>query len=208
MNKIKNFIFFITLVSLVYSCKTVTYIQPKRTDRIIKTAKGFQGTKYKRGGVDKNGMDCSGLVYASFLENGIKMPRTSLAQSNLGQEIPIKKIAAGDLLFFKTLNSNHINHVGIVVSNNQKNINFIHAAFEGVITSSIQEPYWNKAFISAKRIINAKNPNSNQPITHKVKAGDTLYEISRTYHTSVQNIKELNHLKSDKITIGMILKVL
>ncbi len=38
--------------------------------------------------------------------------------------------------------------------------------------------------------------------TYIVQRGDTLYGISKKYNTSVQSIKELNNLKSDKLDIG------
>lgn len=43
--------------------------------------------------------------------------------------------------------------------------------------------------------------------THKVKKGDTFYKLSKTYGTTVNNLKQLNGLKSDKINVGQILKV-
>lgn len=42
---------------------------------------------------------------------------------------------------------------------------------------------------------------------HKVKSGDTLSVIARKYHTSISTIKRINHLKSDVIQIGQILKI-
>ncbi|MES2798980.1 MAG: LysM peptidoglycan-binding domain-containing protein [Bacteroidota bacterium] len=42
---------------------------------------------------------------------------------------------------------------------------------------------------------------------YKVKSGDTLSVIARKYHTSVTTIKKINHLKSDRIAIGQILRL-
>lgn len=39
-------------------------------------------------------------------------------------------------------------------------------------------------------------------ITYTVIPGDTLYSIARTYNTSVNNIKELNNLSSNLLTVG------
>lgn len=39
-------------------------------------------------------------------------------------------------------------------------------------------------------------------ITHTVAPGDTLYSIARTYNTTVNNIKELNNLQSNLLTVG------
>ncbi len=48
-------------------------------------------------------------------------------------------------------------------------------------------------------------PNSGSNYT--VKAGDTLSHISRTYNTSVAELKRLNNLSSDTIYVGQTLKV-
>ena len=44
--------------------------------------------------------------------------------------------------------------------------------------------------------------------THKVKAGETLYAIASQYNMRVDDLKLLNGLKSNEISIGQILKVL
>jgi membrane-bound lytic murein transglycosylase D len=42
---------------------------------------------------------------------------------------------------------------------------------------------------------------------HTVGQGETLYSISRKYGTTVDNIKKLNNLKGDGISVGLKLKV-
>lgn len=117
-------------------------------------AKGFLGTPYRYGGEDRSGMDCSGLVQKVFQEDQIELPRTSRAMAHRGKKVALRKIASGDLLFFKTSKShNRINHVGLVVEVAEKNIFFIHSTTSrGVIISSLEEPYWKKTFIMARRI--------------------------------------------------------
>jgi len=44
-------------------------------------------------------------------------------------------------------------------------------------------------------------------INHTVKKGDTLYSIARNYDTTVDNIKKLNNLTSNNLTIGQVLKI-
>ena len=39
-------------------------------------------------------------------------------------------------------------------------------------------------------------------ITYTIKPGDTLYSIARSYNTTINNIKELNNLTTDILTIG------
>lgn len=53
-----------------------------------------------------------------------------------------------------------------------------------------------------------KSKVSNLPVkTHIVKSGDSLSELALKYKTTVQKIKSLNNLKSDKIEIGQKLRV-
>ena len=43
--------------------------------------------------------------------------------------------------------------------------------------------------------------------TYRVKSGDTLSEIARKQHVSITTIKKANHLRSDTIQIGQLLKI-
>lgn len=161
----KTFIFIGILIA-VTSCGTskkiqannptsqTNYSNTSQADRITTHAKSFLGTKYKFGGTTKRGMDCSGLVYVSFLNEGISMPRVSREMATRGKRIKLKQAQIGDLLFFSTQkNRNRINHVGIVVSKSP-NVKFIHSSTSrGVIISSINERYWNKAFVQARSLL-------------------------------------------------------
>lgn len=48
---------------------------------------------------------------------------------------------------------------------------------------------------------------TNKTIDYKVKKGDSLYKIANTYNTSVSNLKSLNNLTSNSLSIGQILKI-
>jgi len=123
--------------------------------KIITHAKRFEGTRYKFGGTTKKGMDCSGLIYTSFAEQGIDLPRISRDMAKQGKRISLLKVQEGDLVFFQTNKSkNVINHVGLVVYNKSGVLKFIHATTSrGVIISDISEKYWNSAFVQARRVI-------------------------------------------------------
>ncbi len=122
--------------------------------QIIDYAKTFQGTRYKYGGMSDKGMDCSGLVCVAFEKEDITMPRISRDIAKQGFPISLSKAEEGDLVFFKTSRKYAINHVGIVVENNQGEIMFIHASTSaGVIISSLYEAYWKKAFVEVRRVI-------------------------------------------------------
>jgi len=126
-----------------------------KADAIINTALTFSGVRYKYGGTTKKGMDCSGLLYVSFAEHDIAIPRVSYVMANEGKRVKIKDVVKGDLLFFKTSRKGkRINHVGMVVSINNDEIKFIHASTSrGVTVSSLREGFWNYAFVKATRIL-------------------------------------------------------
>ncbi len=126
------------------------------TTNILSNAENYLGVPYKLGGMTSSGMDCSGLVVRVFGDNHIKMPRRSIDQAKEGMHIHIKDVRRGDLLFFATINgSSDVSHIGIVHTIEQSGeIKFIHASTKrGVIISSLDESYWNKAFLFAKRVI-------------------------------------------------------
>lgn len=103
----------------------------------------------------RKGMDCSGLLYVSFGEHDIQLPRTSASMAQKGKKIRVKDVEKGDLLFFKTSKgAKRINHVGMVVKVEKDEIKFIHASTSrGVTISSLREGFWNQAFVMATRIL-------------------------------------------------------
>ncbi|MBT8308188.1 MAG: C40 family peptidase [Maribacter sp.] len=126
-----------------------------KANDIINTALTYSGVRYKYGGTTSKGMDCSGLLYVSFKEHDIPIPRISNEMANEGKRIRVNQVEKGDLLFFKTTRKGKkINHVGLVVAVEDDEIKFIHASTSrGVIVSSLREGYWNYAFVKATRIL-------------------------------------------------------
>lgn len=165
--------YIVTVVSLIFlltscgSSKTTTSrtktrttarvkdISSSKTDRIIQQAQAFSGTRYKFGGTTRKGMDCSGLIYTAFQKENIVLPRISRQMAERGQPIKDKEISKGDLLFFRTnKSSKRINHVGLVTKVTGDDIYFIHATTsKGVLTSNLNERYWNDAYIMARRVL-------------------------------------------------------
>ena len=127
----------------------------KKADDIIGTALKFTGVKYKYGGTTKRGMDCSGLLYVSFSSHDVEIPRISHMIAEQAETIDVDTVTRGDLLFFKTnRRGKRVNHVGLVVAKDGDDIRFIHSTTSrGVIVSSLNEGYWNSAFVKAARIL-------------------------------------------------------
>jgi cell wall-associated NlpC family hydrolase len=123
-------------------------------DQLIFNATDNIGTRYRSGGTSKTGFDCSGLIYATFGNFDIRLPRTSLEQSRIGVKINTEQAQKGDLIFFKTNGRRQINHVGMVVEVTDEEIKFVHASTSsGVIISSTKEGYYERAFSHVNRVL-------------------------------------------------------
>ena len=137
------------------SKKTTKSAHQKIVNNIISDSELFLGTPYKYGGTNKDGIDCSGLVYLVFKENNILIPRVSAQQAKTSKLVPFHKAQKGDLIFFATNGGKSVSHVGIIHDiPSAGNIRFLHASSsKGVIISSLEETYWKKAFLFIKTFI-------------------------------------------------------
>ncbi len=138
-----------------HSSKSTNYSKNKTADPIVDHAISFEGTPYRFGGTTKKGMDCSGLIYVSYLQSDIELPRVSSDMAKRGKSIDLAEVRKGDLIFFSTSKKGRgINHVGLVVERKGGQIRFIHSTTSrGVIVSSMDENYWRKAFVQARKVI-------------------------------------------------------
>lgn len=110
----------------------------------------WRGAPYRYGGMSPRGVDCSGFVYLTFRDRfNLQLPRTTIAQTDIGTRIDKDDLLPGDLVFFKTGSGENGLHVGIYDTDNQ----FIHASTsQGVTRSSLNNVYWRKVFWQARRI--------------------------------------------------------
>lgn len=120
---------------------------------VVKIARSKIGTKYKYGGIDRKGLDCSGLVYTTYSELRIDMPRSSSAQSHVGKRVYIGELQRGDLIFFGAKpRSKKITHVGIVSYSKNGRVKMIHSSSSrGVIEDEVDKIYWTPRYIRASR---------------------------------------------------------
>jgi gamma-D-glutamyl-L-lysine dipeptidyl-peptidase len=85
-------------------------------DSITDTALRFINSPYIWGGRVPSGIDCSGLTQLVYKIHGIKIPRDSWQQSEIGETVSfITETRPGDLVFFDN-EKGIITHVGIIFS--------------------------------------------------------------------------------------------
>ena len=131
-----------------------THFDNRNVGKIIETARSKTGAPYLFGGTGNGGFDCSGLVTVAFQSVGAKLPRSSADMAQVGRELNIRDLRAGDLVFFKTGTTDRINHVGIVTGRRSDgSIWFIHAADSGVREDNLGQNYYQKTFIKATRTL-------------------------------------------------------
>jgi len=108
----------------------------------------WKGVPYRYGGLSPRGVDCSGFVYLTFLSRlGMQVPRTTTELLKSGEKVRRDDIRVGDLVFFRTGPGNR--HVGIYMGNGD----FLHASSsQGVMTSSLSNPYWRQRYWQARRL--------------------------------------------------------
>jgi peptidoglycan endopeptidase LytE len=128
--------------------KTYELLMNKKFDvmHLIADAAELLGIPYTWGGEDpKTGFDCSGFLVYVFNKQGVYLPRTIAMIWNVGT--PVDSPSVGDLVFFETYRPG-ASHAGIYIGNNQ----FIHSgSTSGVTISRLDNPYWSKRYLGAKR---------------------------------------------------------
>ena len=118
---------------------------------LIALAMKLRDIRYVRGGKNPaTGFDCSGFVRYVFAHAiGLELPGNSAAQFLAGLKVKRSDMQPGDLVFFHTRGRKHVSHVGIYIDNGR----FIHSPSAGksVEVSSLDEAYWAKRFVGARR---------------------------------------------------------
>lgn len=123
-------------------------------NRLLARAEELIGTPYRSGGTTTRGFDCSGFVGYLFREEaGIELPRTTRELMAMGKKRVAKdELQPGDIILFNRNGRGHVSHTAIYIGDNK----FIHAASHrsgGVRIDSLDERYWRKSYLTAKRVL-------------------------------------------------------
>lgn len=104
----------------------------------------WTGVKYKLGGLDKSGIDCSG--FALLLQKDIygkSLPRRSRDQADAVKKSSYNNLKEGDLIFF-SFGGREVDHVGIYLNGDF----FVHASTtRGVIVDDLTLPVYQRAIV-------------------------------------------------------------
>ena len=127
----------------------------KYAREVISQARTYTGTPYRSGGNTYDGIDCSGLICEAFSAVGLKMPRISWQQSEVGYEVDVAEIKPGDLIFFipDSGKEGYVSHVALVTEiRSPTEIRFIHASSSrGVREDNLYSNYFKGRFVKALR---------------------------------------------------------
>jgi murein DD-endopeptidase / murein LD-carboxypeptidase len=124
---------------------------------LINFAESLIGTPYQYGSSNpQQGLDCSGFVTCVFNHFGITVPRSSVDFTNVQREINIKDAQPGDLILFTGTDSSNrtVGHMGIIVSNVNDDIAFIHSTSGKAygVTETTLKPHYLGRYVKTIRI--------------------------------------------------------
>jgi len=127
-------------------------------DRLLRVARRMLEVPYRYGGTTLWGLDCSGFVQKAFAFLDLDLPHSARAQFQEGIKISKEELSAGDLVFFR-VRAKYASHVGIYLGDNR----FIHASSHDrkVTIDSLDEPYYLKHYLGAKRLLSEENDVQN-----------------------------------------------
>lgn len=132
--------------------------------QLVAYAKTLIGVPYKYASTDpQQGFDCSGFITYTFNHFNIGVPRSSVDFTDVPNEIPLAEAKPGDLILFTGTDSSIriVGHMGIIVSNDNNGISFIHSTSgkaDGVTITTLNEYYMGR-FVKVLRVFPQNDSN-------------------------------------------------
>lgn len=121
-----------------------------RNEKLYRFIDTWMGVPHRTGGMDKNGIDCSG--FTSILQKEIYDQPLPRVASQMAVQVKRKyeeDLQEGDLVFFD-FEGKKFSHVGVYLQNNK----FVHASTsKGIIISDLKDPWYYKYFSRAGKFI-------------------------------------------------------
>ncbi|MGW9528482.1 C40 family peptidase [Paenibacillus terrae] len=123
--------------------------------KIINYGENYMGTPYKFGASTSttSNFDCSSFMKHIFQKYGVDLPRTSVAQSNVGHAVSKSNLKKGDLVFFSSgsrATGSNITHVAVYAGGGK----ILHTYGKpGVTISDLNSGNWKRTYIKARRVL-------------------------------------------------------
>ena len=128
------FLAFVLAFASLFTIAPQTSKAVTKGESIVAYAMKFEGTPYLFGGSTPAAFDCSGYILYVYNQFGIKLPRTSETQFQVGTPVSRNNLQAGDLVFFENTYKPGISHAGIYIGNGD----FLSAKTGGVGIANIE----------------------------------------------------------------------
>ena len=125
------------------------FSEVQSTEQMLRTEiRSWLGTPYRMGGLNRRGIDCSGLVVVVYDELfDLRLPRTTAALLRTGAQVDPNQLLAGDLVFFTPRYK--LRHVGIFLGDGE----FAHASTSrGVMISRLDDAFWQTCYLTGRRV--------------------------------------------------------
>jgi lipoprotein Spr/probable lipoprotein NlpC len=159
-----QFAMLLTLAVLFAACSSKRYVPSAtkaakaaeamaslKNKQLYKYINEWSGVKYRLGGLDKRGIDCSGFTYLVQKDiYGKQLPRRSVDQASVIKEKNLNQLKEGDLIFF-SFGGREIDHVGIYLNGDS----FVHASpSRGIIVEDLSLPAFQRTIVKAGPVNN------------------------------------------------------
>ncbi|CAN5467665.1 hypothetical protein BH23BAC4_BH23BAC4_13640 [soil metagenome] len=128
---------------------------PAVATALFSSASRWIGTRYRYGGNDQSGIDCSAFTQRVYSEAfGINLPRTTNEQVSVGRTVRRTELLPGDLVLFRTGRASR--HVGIYIGEGR----MVHASTSrGVIVDDLNSDYWQRSYWTSRRVLPSGTPS-------------------------------------------------
>ncbi|KWX70060.1 C40 family peptidase [Paenibacillus jilunlii] len=123
--------------------------------KIVNLGKKYMGVRYEFGASTSSTrtFDCSSFTKYIFGKYGVKLPRTSSAQSKVGRAVSKANLKVGDLVFFSSgsrANGSNVTHVAVYIGNGK----ILHTyGSPGVTISDLNSGNWKRTYLKARRVL-------------------------------------------------------
>lgn len=123
--------------------------------QIVNLGKKYMGVRYEFGAPTSSTrtFDCSSFTKYIFGKYGVKLPRTSSAQSKVGKAVSKANLKVGDLVFFSSgsrANGSNVTHVAVYIGNGK----ILHTyGSPGVTISDLNSGNWKRTYLKARRVL-------------------------------------------------------